>query len=131
MDLPLCVLLSVILLCFILLVVVSGIRFRFSVTREPFQDVQQAPEQLSTRHPTEQVQGPTQHLNGGAVELVRSIEDTPPEDRKVLFHNTQCRPECCANGRGSYSCSTGCVCVTDDQLDLISRRGGNHSAPCL
>lgn len=122
MDLPLCVLLGVIILCFILLIVVSGIRFKFHVTRETFQD-----------HPetqTAELPGPVEKPEN--VHTVRNIKDTPAEDRLSVLHDNECKPECCSSGRGnSYSCSTGCVCVSDANVDLITSRGGNHTAPCL
>tara|TARA_Y100000590_G_scaffold470559_1_gene666335 strand:- start:2931 stop:3308 length:378 start_codon:yes stop_codon:yes gene_type:complete len=125
MDLPLCVLLSVIILCFILLVVVSGIRFKFHIGRETFQGQQQQ-QQKPSQELANLIQVPDEN-----VQMVRNIEETPKEDRLSLFHHSQCKPECCSNGRGTHSCSTGCVCVSDEDLNLITRRGGNHSAPCL
>ena len=48
--------------------------------------------------------------------------------RKFLFHDNQCSPDCCVSGKGNtYSCSVGCVCVDNDQQNLLTSRGGNHT----
>ena len=137
MDLALCVLIAVILVCFMLLIVVSGIKFKFNLSREGFQNaVQQVPQAQQQVPVSAQVQqGATvttsfPQVQQGNVGLVRDLKDTPQEER-TLFYNAECKPECCSNGRGTFSCSTGCVCVTDDHLDIITRRGGNHSSPCI
>lgn len=44
-------------------------------------------------------------------------------DEMFLFSRNKCSPDCCP---GTYSCDRGCVCENDDQVDLISRRGGNN-----
>ena len=44
--------------------------------------------------------------------------------RMFMFANNQARPECCPS---TYSTSTGCVCTTEQQRDLIAGRGGNAS----
>ena len=145
MDLALCVLIAVILVCFMLLIVVSGIRFKFNLSREGFQNLpgqvqqqvqQQVPQQVQQQVPVSaQVQqGAVVSTNfpqvqQGNIHLVRNLKDTPQEER-TLFYNAECKPECCSNGRGTFSCSTGCVCVTDDHLNIISSRGGNNSSPC-
>ena len=135
MDLALCVLIAVILVCFMLLIVVSGIRFKFNLSREGFQNaVEQAPQQAHQQVPVSaQVQQGAvvttrfPQVQQGNIHRVRNLEDTPQEER-TLFYNAECKPECCSNGRGTFSCSTGCVCVTDDHLNIITRRGGNHSS---
>lgn len=47
------------------------------------------------------------------------------EDSLFIFANNQCKPECCG---ASFSCSSGCVCTTPEQRNLISQRGGNNTA---
>ena len=138
MDLALCVLIAVILVCFMLLIVVSGIRFKFNLSREGFQNLpnqvqQQVQQQVPVSAQVQQgavVSTSFPQVQQGNIHLVRNIKDTPQEER-TLFYNAECKPECCSNGRGTFSCSTGCVCVTDDHLNIISRRGGNHSSPCI
>lgn len=46
-----------------------------------------------------------------------------PRDLFMFAHN-QCRPECCPS---AFSCSGGCVCVTDKQKQLLSYRGHNST----
>jgi hypothetical protein len=46
-----------------------------------------------------------------------------PQDLFMFAHN-QCRPECCPS---AFSCSGGCVCVTDQQKQLLSYRGHNST----
>jgi len=50
-------------------------------------------------------------------------QDGSPQ-RMFMFANNQARPECCP---ATYSTSTGCVCTTEQQRDLIAGRGGNAS----
>ena len=169
MDLSLCILLAVVIVCFVLLVVVSGIRFKFNVTREGFQNgeleqqivqqvqqgqvgqqvaqqvaqqvqqqvaqqvaqqVQQQVAQQVQQQVAQQVAQQVQHqvaqqVNGASVttdfKQVQEANENKQEEHRTLFHNAECKPECCSNGRGTFSCSTGCVCVTDDHLDMITR----------
>ncbi len=37
----------------------------------------------------------------------------------------QCHPGCCPS---DYSCSTGCVCTSQNQRDFINKRGGNRNS---
>ena len=46
-----------------------------------------------------------------------------PHHLFMLAHN-QVRPECCPS---TFSTSTGCVCMTQDQKNLINKRWGNRS----
>jgi hypothetical protein len=48
------------------------------------------------------------------------------EDHLFMFANNQSKPECCG---ASYSTSTGCVCTTPGQRDLLNKRGGNNNLP--
>ena len=54
-----------------------------------------------------------------------SVSDASPNDMFMFAHN-QASPECCPS---TYSTSTGCICTTQQQRDMINRRGGNRSAP--
>ena len=42
--------------------------------------------------------------------------------------DTECKPECCIDRRNHpiYSCSTGCVCLNDNQYKFLLDRGGNN-----
>lgn len=46
-----------------------------------------------------------------------------PEGQLGMFNTTEFKPECCPN---SYSNSTGCACMTVNQLDYLKNRGGNN-----
>jgi hypothetical protein len=49
----------------------------------------------------------------------------PTLDRKMsMFAHNQSSPSCCGRG-GGYSTDTGCICMTDEQKELIGSRGGN------
>jgi len=48
-----------------------------------------------------------------------------PKHMFMLAHN-QSKPECCPS---TYSNSMGCVCMSQDQRDMINRRGGNKNHP--
>ena len=42
-----------------------------------------------------------------------------------MFKNNQCKPECCPS---PYSTSTGCVCMTSEQINYLNTRGGNRTS---
>ena len=50
-------------------------------------------------------------------------KDGSPRHLFMLAHN-QVRPECCPS---TFSTSTGCVCLTDAQKQLVNKRWGNRS----
>ena len=87
---------------------------------------------LGSKDPIVMFGTPTGLDNNRVLSNSNSDENAPNDGKgnktKVLFKHSECKPECCSNGRGTFSCSTGCVCVTDAHLDIISRRGGNHSS---
>ena len=45
------------------------------------------------------------------------------EGELFYFKQNQFLPECCPS---DYSSSTGCACMSNDQLDYINSRGGNR-----
>ena len=47
-----------------------------------------------------------------------------PEGELFFFKQNQFQPECCPS---DYSSSTGCACMSTEQLDYINMRGGNRS----
>jgi hypothetical protein len=52
----------------------------------------------------------------------------PTLDRKMsLFAHNYSSPSCCGKGAG-YSTDTGCICMTEEQKELIGSRGGNASS---
>ena len=42
----------------------------------------------------------------------------------ALFGKNKCSPECCPS---QYSCDRGCICMNEDQKDLLYKHGGNQS----
>ena len=48
-----------------------------------------------------------------------------PDYTMAMFSNNAKKASCCATS--SYSTSTGCPCITNDQFKYLSGRGGNHS----
>lgn len=56
--------------------------------------------------------------------LNRKKQPVPlPEGELSIFANTPFSPKCCPN---SYSNSMGCACMTVDQYNYLSNRGGNN-----
>ena len=56
--------------------------------------------------------------------MARQPQPVPlPEGEMVLFANTPFKPECCPN---TYSNSSGCACMTGEQYNYLTLRGGNN-----
>jgi hypothetical protein len=47
-----------------------------------------------------------------------------PSDELHFFAENKFAPECCPS---SYSSSTGCACMTPEQLNYLNTRGGNRT----
>ena len=45
-----------------------------------------------------------------------------PEGQLYMFADTEFKPECCPS---TYTSSTGCACITQEQINYINERGGN------
>ena len=45
---------------------------------------------------------------------------------KLLFKKNKFSKDCCLNNQSNYFTRDGCVCATDEQLNFLSSRGGNH-----
>lgn len=41
-----------------------------------------------------------------------------------MIDMSNCKPSCCPS---TYSCDSGCVCLSDEDKDKIAKRGGNTS----
>ena len=54
-------------------------------------------------------------------------EPVPPKGLFMLAHNLF-KPECCFTPQ-QYSSSTGCACISKEQMQFISFRGGNNTLP--
>ena len=63
---------------------------------------------------------------------VQAILDRPeqpvplPEGEMLMFANTPFKPECCSGGGSSFSNSSGCACMTVQQLNGLVTRWGNN-----
>jgi hypothetical protein len=55
------------------------------------------------------------------------LQKDPKEDSIYLFADNKCSPECCLQG-SAFSCSKGCVCLTEQQKLGLVRRGNNASS---
>lgn len=47
-----------------------------------------------------------------------------PEGQMYMFADNKFKPECCPS---TYTSSTGCACITQEQVDYINQRGGNRT----
>jgi len=51
------------------------------------------------------------------------------EGQLFFLANNAFKPECCTPASPlAYSSSTGCACVTKEQIDYINKRGGNRNS---
>ena len=58
------------------------------------------------------------------LETNRQTNNTPsPYDLLYMFKNNQISPSCCPS---TYSTSSGCVCVTPEQMLYLNKRGLNR-----
>lgn len=48
-----------------------------------------------------------------------------PDGELFFFQNNQFKPECCPN---PYSSSTGCACMSTEQIKYLNTRGGNRTS---
>jgi hypothetical protein len=51
----------------------------------------------------------------------------PLEDTMVFYRDNEFKPECCPS---SYSSSTGCMCMSPEQVKYLAQRGGNRTCEC-
>ena len=49
-----------------------------------------------------------------------------PEGEMDMFYDNEFKPECCP---ANYSSSTGCACISKEQMDYLNQRGGNRTFP--
>lgn len=48
-----------------------------------------------------------------------------PDGELFFFQNNQFKPECCPS---PYSASTGCACMSSEQISYLNSRGGNRTS---
>lgn len=52
--------------------------------------------------------------------------DVPAEKEKLFYlGKNEFKPECCPS---TYSSSTGCACVSEEQMSYLNQRGGNRTS---
>ena len=51
-----------------------------------------------------------------------------PDGQMFMFADNRFTPDCCYKPQ-QYSSSTGCACISVDQMKYISSRGGNNTIP--
>ena len=51
-----------------------------------------------------------------------------PDDELFMFYDNKFKPECCYKPQ-QYSSSTGCACISEEQMKFLSARGGNNTIP--
>jgi hypothetical protein len=68
---------------------------------------------------------PGQPLSKGAQDILnRPSQPLPlPDGEMLMFANTEFKPDCCPN---TYSTGSGCACMTTDQFNYLTVRGGNN-----
>lgn len=50
----------------------------------------------------------------------------PLENTLYYFEDNEFKPDCCPS---TYSTSTGCACLSTDQMKYLNERGGNRTLP--
>jgi len=51
-----------------------------------------------------------------------------PDNQLFMFYDNKFKPECCYKPQ-QYSSSTGCACISEEQMRYISSRGSNNTLP--
>lgn len=51
-----------------------------------------------------------------------------PDDQMFLFYANKFDPKCCFKPQ-QYSSSTGCACISREQMEFLNQRGGNRTHP--
>lgn len=49
-----------------------------------------------------------------------------PEGQLSFLYDNEFKPECCPS---SYSSSSGCACLSSEQVNYLNQRGGNRTMP--
>uniref|UniRef100_A0A6C0BUK8 Uncharacterized protein n=1 Tax=viral metagenome TaxID=1070528 RepID=A0A6C0BUK8_9ZZZZ len=65
--------------------------------------------------------------SGAPIYMEQDFKSTPiplPEGQLDFFNGTQFKPECCPS---SVSSSTGCACLSKEQMNHLATRGGNRT----
>ena len=70
------------------------------------------------------------YLNNLYKPLQNNVGGTVPlqQDQLAFFSENQFKPECCTQPQ-QYSSSTGCACISIDQMKYLNSRGGNNNLP--
>lgn len=68
---------------------------------------------------------PVEYDNHESLPTVDGTDKAPRSMFMMAFN--KCDPSCCPS---SYSCSGGCVCMTDEQKNFLGNRGNNGKGRC-
>lgn len=68
--------------------------------------------------------GAEDHLN--SYQYNSGPEIPLPEGQLFFFKDTKFKPSCCPS---TYTSSIGCACMSKNQFQHLTERGGNHTAP--
>lgn len=64
--------------------------------------------------------------NNAEIIMMQPNSQVNASESIYLFADNKCAPECCLQG-SAFSCSKGCVCLTEQQKLGLVRRGNNAS----
>ena len=60
--------------------------------------------------------------------LDNNVGGSVPPKNMFMWNDNKFLPECCYTPQ-VYSSSTGCACISKEQMQFISERGGNNTLP--
>lgn len=127
---------EIILLAIILFWLTSGYTmcscYRFSSLREGFQALG-APLEWKTGEgvPGDTWDKPSVHSTKQLFQSLDGIEagEVPlPNDQMFLFYANKFDPKCCSKPQ-NYASSSGCACISKEQMEFLNQRGGNRTYP--
>ena len=88
--------------------------------------------QMGQGIPGDNYNAPLVHSSGVMNNLYQSLQNNhggpvPPKGL-FLFQDNKFKPECCYTPQ-QYSSSSGCACISPEQMKFIASRGGNNTIP--
>lgn len=88
--------------------------------------------QMGQGVPGDTYEAPLVNSMGIMNNLYQSLKDNKggpvPPKGLFLFSQNNFKPECCYTPQ-QYSSSSGCACISPDQMKFIASRGGNNTIP--
>ena len=109
----------------------AGVSAKMADTKEAFTNLSNNDLHINDSYTMGWVKTAKQYASGmGYKNKLNSYKDnvgTPvplPEGELFFFADNKFKPECCPS---TYSDSTGCACLSQDQVTYINQRGGNRT----